>query len=97
MGDLPVQKPALKLRSAFFKVRRDETDNHSFQDFKWVTQQGNRPAALGHLGSFAGFRITMMLDFLRIFGRKRLRRMQLEKKAASHFKSEGPRFLINYG
>jgi len=55
MGDLPVQKPALKLRSAFFKVRRDETDNHSFQDFKWVTQQGNRPAALGHFSFFCRF------------------------------------------
>jgi len=37
-----------------------------------------------------------MLAFLHIFGR-RLRRMQVEKKAASRFKPEGPRFLINSG
>jgi len=37
-----------------------------------------------------------MLAFLHIFGR-RLRRMQVENKAASHFKPEGPRFLINSG
>ena len=36
-------------------MRRDATENHSFQDFKCNTQQGNRPVALGDFSVLARF------------------------------------------